>query len=565
VRPEPTEVPGNPDETSPGARAGRLSPAVGVVVAVYLLGQLSQLAVTPLGEGLDFFGHLSYVVFYAETGRPPSRETLSVPAWVVRLKEVLPGPDPSVSGDRYRAWTALAPGRRAELRREALRVPRSSGFVASNYEAQQPPPYYWLMSRVYRAMGDRLDLEGRVLVLTLLSECIAATGLLAIFLTLRLDFDERASLLLLLGAAWYPNLLSFLGRLTNDTLAFALIAWALYFACFAARRESIRGIAISGGLLVVAIFTKLYALTLVPAYLLCAAAVRPRGRRRELLAGVAVVLSGIAGALAFNRATTGHLLPLIEVRGAGSATPGAWLRAMAGVDPLWFFGGLVKGFWWVGDWSFVSPGLFYYVPILAVGLLYFKRPDRASGARARSSPWLWPHAVALGGFVAGLYLHAAAYRIYAERSGVARSQGNEGWYANVLLVSVLVVVAAALRRRVELPRFHRVLAGAVLFFMLWNLVGRVSLVAFWSGLAGRRHGIEWSALATPRLLTAEAWAGFRDLPGVLRPLPLTFWLPIGTAAAASLVLLAVLLRAGRAEAGADAIRTSGTGTRDCKS
>jgi hypothetical protein len=545
---EPPAARFEPDERSSRRPAAGLLPAAGVaiVVAIYLLGHLSQLAVTPLGEGLDFFGHLSYVVFYAETGRPPSREALSVPAWVVRLKEILPGPDPSVSGDRYRAWAALPPGERAERRREALAVSPAKDFVAANYEAQQPPLYYWLMSRVYRALGERFDLEGRVFVLTLLSECIAATGLLAIFLTLRLDFDERASLLLLLAVAWYPNLPAFLDRITNDTLAFPLIAWTLYLGLSAVRRGSTGRIALSGALLVFAIFTKLYALTLVPAYLVCAAAVKPAGRRRGILVGGAIVLAGVAGALAFNHATTGHLLPLIEMRGAGRVSPGGWLKAITGVDPLWFFGGLVKGFWWIGYWSFVSPGLFYYVPILAFGLVYLKRPGSRSRADAAGLAWLWPHAAALMCFVAGLYLHAVAYRLYAERSGVPRSQGNEGWYANVLLVSVCVIAAAALRRRLSERPFHSILAATASFFLVWNLVGRAALAGFWGGLAGRRHGIDWNALATPRILSGEAWAGFVDLPGVLHPLPLTFWLPLGIAVVASAALLTAAWRGGGA-------------------
>jgi hypothetical protein len=518
--------------------------ALVLVLAVYLLSHLSQIAITPLGEGMDFFGHLSYVVFAAENGRSPSADEPSVPAWIAALKPILPAPDASADGSRYREWAHSEGGARQARRAAALAVPDRSEYVAANYEAQQPGLSYWLASRVYLRLDPGWDLARRVYALSAFSECLVAIGLVAVWLTFRLYVDEAASALALLAVAWYPNLLAFFGRLTNDSLAFALMAWAIFLTCRSQRRDFWRDLVAAGGLLVLAAFTKAYALTFVPVYLLCA--LRPAGRTswRRLAVAAAIVIGGVGWLFERNLRTSGRLLPLLELRLPREAAFSEILQSALRIDPAWFMAGMARGFWWSGYWSFLSPGAFYYLPPLALGYLLFKRPvDVSAGSHFLSFREIWPHVCALGFFLAGMVWHAAAFRFYAELGGAGVRRGNEGWYANALLGSAFVIGLVLLKHRVPAARFRSVLAGTAVFLIIWNLVARAALVGFWTGRAVKPRGFGFETLRPAGGPAASLWSDLESLPGILGPLPLTCALPLAIALAVSAFLVLRLRRA----------------------
>lgn len=522
----------------------RPSAALALILGVYLLNHLAQIAVTPFGEGMDFYGHLSYVVFYADKDEAPNAGTLSTPSWILRLRQLVPGPDPSIGADRYQAWMRLPEAERQRQREAALTVPATNDYVASNYESQQPPLYYWLVSRAYRRFDPGSSLAVRVYLLCLFSECLAATALVAIYLTFRLYLDETASLLGLLIVAWYPNLMGFLGRITNDALAFPMIAWAVYWSCLSQRRGSRIPLVLAGVLIVVAGFVKAYALALVPAYLLCALWAGGKRNGRALGIAAAIAAAGVGLLLWFNLSTTGHVIPLNEMRSTDALPLGERFRALTRIDPIWFVGGLVKGFWWSGYWSFVSPGRFYFVPLLAFAFLLIKPPvDSRPEARRWSVRLLWPHYAFLGFFGLATLWHAAAFHLFRS-PGVTHQQGNEGWYANVLLGSVSAVFLVLAAHRVSPARLHRWLASVVLFFILWNLIARFALAAFWSGRAGRLHGVQWEQVLTKTVVDRSAWAGWSSLPGVLHMPLVASLLPLAAAVLVSVVLVAALLRSG---------------------
>ncbi len=524
--------------------ARRASAALAVVVAVYLLNHLAQVAVTPFGEGMDFYAHLSSIVFYAEKGEPPRIGERSTPSWILRLRQIVPGPDMSIAGEKYRAWLALPEAERERRRETALTVPATNDYVAPNYEAQQPPLYYWLMSRAYRSVDPGSSLALRVFLLCLFSEGLAASALVPIFLTFRLYVDERSALLGVLAVAWYPNLLSFLGRITNDALAFPLLAWAVYASCLGQRRDTRAPLVLAGALLAVAGFVKAYALALVPAYLLCALWAGGRRNGRALAIAAAISAAGVGLLFWFNWTTSGHLIPLDQFRATDSLALPERLHALTRIDPVWFVGGLLKGFWWSGYWSFVSPGRFYFVPLLAFAFLLVKPPvDASPEARRWSVRVLWPHYAFVAFFGLATLWHAAAFHLFRS-PGVTHQQGNEGWYANVLLGSVAAIFLVLAAHRVSPKRFQTLLASAVFFFILWNLVARLAVAAFWSGRASRRHGLQWGEVLTPASLDRSAWAGWSSLPGVLQPVLLWSLLPLVTAVLLSVALVWALRRPG---------------------
>ncbi len=80
---------------------------VGLVCLVFLLSQISALSVTPIGEGMDVYGHLAYIDFFASRNRAPAPDELSMADWIVALQQDMPGPDFSTTATRYRRWAGL--------------------------------------------------------------------------------------------------------------------------------------------------------------------------------------------------------------------------------------------------------------------------------------------------------------------------------------------------------------------------------------------------------------------------------------------------------------------------
>ncbi len=521
---------------------GRL--LLGLIVAIYGLRLAAQVAVTPLGEGLDFFSHLAYIVFMAEQGHAPAPNEPSVPDWVLRLAATVPGPDNSLDGRAYRAWAQLDTVTRAQTRAALNADTTTAAYPETNNQSQHPPLYYWLLSGVYRAFPAAVGLEARVYVLGLLSVALAALALPGIYKTLRLYVDQTPALLALLALAWYPNLWPFLARLTNDSLAMPLLVWGLYFCLRARASQERRHLALAGGLLVLACFTKTYALTLLPVYLLCAVVSETRATWRNLLVAAPLVVLGVGALFAFNLVTTGHLIPLTEMRLTATLPLATRLAAPFQVNPLWFMGGLAKGFWWLGYWSFVSPGALLFLPLAAPASLLVMRP------RARG-PWhagawhahiglraLWPHYAAGLLFGAGMLWHAALFALEARQTGAARYSGNEGWYANVLLGSVWAISLVLLRARVSAAALQRVLTSALALLLVTSLVSQAAVNLYWGGavaVGGLLRSVPWDQFAAG-LFSPAAWSNWMSLPGIIQPVALTALLPLLLALAGTVIV-----------------------------
>lgn len=519
------------------SRIGRLV----LVCVVFLLVQASALSVTPVGEGMDVYGHLAYLDFFATQQRAPTPDELSVADWIVGLQKDMPGPDFSMTAERYRRWAGLGLAERGTISDRNQPRPGPEPYVASNYESQQPPLYYAVLSPIYRLLRPAFPVETQLFVLGLVSACMAALALPGLYLTFRQSLEQTDSLFVMLALVWFPNFLPFLGRITNDALAFPLMVWAVYF-CLRSRERRARGSLFAAGALIsVAGFTKVYALALWPMLVACALWGTERRRWRE--AGLALMICGLGvGALvAYTFAATGHAFALREMVALESVPLLERLSWMFRLDPGAFLGGMVKGFWWSGYWSFVSSGLIYYAPLGLLPLLLLV-PSRTAWAAAFRS--VWPHAVAILSFIAAMAWHAANFALLASPQGQTVFSGNEGWYANVLVGSFAVIALVLLRARLAPPAFRRFLAATTVFLVVWNVFARVALGAFWMGIVdveGRNRGVVWSQ-AFPAVLNPDSWRAWLSLPGVIEPVALTAALPLLVA-----IGLTVMVMRGRVE------------------
>ena len=503
-----------------------------VVALVYLLQQGSQLALTPIGEGMDSYYHWAYIVYLSNEGKIPLPGQVSVTEAVPRLSQVFPAPDMTL-GERYAQWARLTGAERAAIKAAALAPTGLDYYQAPNYESQHPPLYYFLLSKVYPLVRN-IDLDRQIAWLSFLSILISALALPAIYLTFRIYFGPAASVLLLLALVWFPNLMPFLGRITNDTLSFPIAAWLIYF-CLSPHRSPGKVFA-AGGLLCLGFFTKSYFFTLAPLYMVTAAGFQwKKGRLlfsvRSLVTGAALALLGFGALMLFNQATTGHILLLTEVWDTDQVPLVEKLLAMLRIDPIWFYvRGLFRLMIWSGYWSFVSPGIAYYLPaVIGLGWLGLKPVvEKTMQNRFFAIQLLWPHYLAIAVFVLGMLWHAALFYI---RSGLVNDQvrtGNEGWYLDVLIGCFFTILAVLARARLAQRHKIPLLCVSVIGMVILNLIARLTLYMFWTGqvhLMTFIRGVTWSDVFSA-VLHPETWQNWLSLPGIIQPAWLAGGVPL---------------------------------------
>lgn len=516
---------------------------VGLSAAIFALQVAAQIALTPLGEGMDEWSHWARVEFRAATDRCPRPEERSAPLQLIELERDGPGPG-HARGGRYAEWAARPAAERASLRRRWIAPwPDPPDFAAPTYEAQQGPLYYAMMAPLARALrGTTLDV--RRWGLAVLSVMVAATAVPAWYRVLRLRLEPAAATVMLLAMVWLPNWMPFVGRIANDAFALPLMSWA-FVLLIEPRPAPGRDLA-AAAMITIAIFAKAYALVLLPIALVLMmwSLVReqPRTARWVRMATVGLLATAPVLLFATQHRIAGHILPFIHVLGSRGASWWERIAAFADVNWWWWLKGLVRGAIWCGYWSFVSPGLWFYGP--AIALLFLV------GVRRRSAPMVAANETHVGRrlfvawgvlttFLVAMAVHAATFALVRARIG-GEPSGNEGWYAMAFAAPAAAVLADLVARRCgpgACVPWCTMAAGGV---VAWNLVARVVMGLYWSGLVPLEPGLRrlaWSRMQWPDSASTAVAAWF-DCPGVLQPVMLTSLLPLAVA----LLLSGVVVR-----------------------
>ena len=491
---------------------------------IYVLQMASQIASTPFGEGMDSYGHWSFLEFYHQFDRRPLPDEESKPSYLVNLQGFLPGPDHS-DGSRYQAWTEQDPIVRKEKLKEILSEREDPEFIAPNYQTQHPFLYYWLTSRVLKLIRG-LDFDLNNYLLSLFSVFLTALGFPIIYLIFRQRFSRYEALMLLLIMAWYPNLMVFFGRVCNDSLAFLLMTPAV-LAC-TARTPRTAATLLCGICLGLAFYIKTYALAIAPACIACISLTfsNEPGKRIKLHLRYGIILAAcLIPALMWlfyqNLQQTGHLILMLSVSAVETFTLKEKIIALLTVPQIWFWGGLFKGFFWSGYWSFVSPGWTYYLPLFIVPITLFtacKKFPATFKLIVTESP-LWKHLLIIGMFLLAMWYHAAMSYLRYQLPGETVRNGNEGWYFNVLLPSVMLLLFSMIKISMSASAFKRLLHYGVVATILWNIIARFSLISFWggaTGLHGRLRGIHWMD-SISGWIQGDVLSNWLSQPGVLSP------------------------------------------------
>jgi 4-amino-4-deoxy-L-arabinose transferase-like glycosyltransferase len=337
--------------------------------------------------------------------------------------------------DRY--WR-LPPGERArresQLRRLRPGAPPSPA-APRQYEAQQPPLYYWMAAPVYAPLRN-LPLPGRVLALRLFGVALASLAIpLAYAMARRAVPSRRLALLVPVLLACLPGFYIDVCRVGNEGAALvAAAAVALCALCASGRAAGWREWLLLGMAMGAALLTKTWALMLLPLPLL--AAMRPPRRWKQTAAALAI--AAVAAGWWYVRlwVATGTLAgEQIEVAAArlGAA---ARLRAIFAVDWLAVLDTAAFSHIWVGGWSFLVVRSWMYRVCEAAALLaMIGLAVLAARTLRRPRASFLIVAAAWAGMCAALGWHAVS--IYLAGAG---STAN-GWYLYGAAAAEVVLAA----------------------------------------------------------------------------------------------------------------------------
>jgi len=387
------------------------------LIWICLLARLAfYAAMLPLWEGVDEWAHFAVVQSVERRGEWLASRDRPIPRNIEASLRIVPIPwelrhfdPPSVTHDAY--WQLPESERRR--RTEALgAIPREWALedgsgVFSNYEAQQPPLYYWLVAPLVWLIPSR-SLAIQVLAVRCLSALVASMAVPLVYRIGRGLFEGEG--MALGGAAVIAVMPGFAGiaaRVGNDALAAPVYAALLLAGLVLWRRPSLRVACQTALALTLGLLTKAYFLTAVPAVVWL---LWRRGYLRAaliplFLAGWWYVLSAVTGGSLLTSGTmTGLSFSPAAVLGNVPSVP--WFRA---VDAALFSHIYCGGWSWLTVRSWIYHVFYFVLAAAAIGLWrWLLKPGI-----------LWVLAVYLS-FWAGELWHAAL--MFAAR-GVPASMG----------------------------------------------------------------------------------------------------------------------------------------------
>jgi hypothetical protein len=476
-------------------------------------------AMLPLWEGVDEWAHFAVAQRTALSGELLTSRERPIPRNIEASLGLVPLPwdlrrfdAPSVTHD---AWWQL-PERERRQRAAALRAMppawalQDGSGAFSNYEAQQPPLYYWTVAPWLWLMRGR-TLAAQVLAIRWLSALLASLVAPLVYAIGRELFEDRwMALGCAAVVAVMPGFASAVARVGNDALAAPLYAALIWAGLRLARRPSAGAVCATGILLGLGLLTKAYFLTaIVPALALI---LWSGGKRLGWwrLFGCALPLLIAGWWYLRNLLATGTVAGLGESVALQRTDPAAVLRLAPSV-PWWrTIDAILFSHIYCGGWSWLTVRSWMYhlfYAILALAAIGLWRWLRQPGIR-------WLLAIYLF-FWAGELWHAAL--LFATH-GVPASMG---WYLYGVVAAEAPLLVAGLSTWI-----HRwaAPAGAGLFALL-DLAAMHSLaLPYYAGLIrheadGTLHLAHFGSLNLPlifeRLSTLVAeplwivlWVGY---------------------------------------------------------
>lgn len=198
--------------------------------------------VAPMWDGFDEPGHLAYILFIADHGRPPGFSELSFPKFFVDANRYLPSAV-GHGAPTFVEWRAMSSDQRDRSRAIADQLAQNPNryrtYISSNYERQQGPVFYFLAAVPGHFLRD-LPLPKLLVSMRLFCVFLASIAVpISAAVLLRIG-DDAALAIGLPVVALAPNTLFAFDRVSNESLVFPLMAGITFALVSVARKGSFR-------------------------------------------------------------------------------------------------------------------------------------------------------------------------------------------------------------------------------------------------------------------------------------------------------------------------------------
>jgi 4-amino-4-deoxy-L-arabinose transferase-like glycosyltransferase len=427
----------------------------------FLVRGFFYIGMIPLWEGYDEWAHFAYAQHLLAHGTLPLGDRTLVSREIEASFQFLPLPwemrdciVPHVTHDGY--WQ-LSEAERSERSGKLKSIPRAWAIEVAqakilNYEAQQPPLYYWLMQGPLYLLRNT-PLSERVYSLRYLSFLAASLVIPIGFIVARRAFrNSGIALGVIAVVAVMPEFVLELSRVTNDSLATPLFSLLLLLAIRVYDEPGRTKWAVAYGTsLGLGLLTKAYFLTAIPMTALLFLWLfwrSPQSRRRVLrhacmIVGLVLVISGWW--YLRSRLLTGSWSGLQQDVSLKNMSLMTLLNHAVHVNWRVAVDSFLVSHIYFGNWSFLQLRwwiyhLFRYLALIGVaGILVFfwryLRKDHRQSEIADGGPIL----IALGfycAFVLGLAYDITI--IFADGGG----SSTGGWYIYCLVTAELLLATA---------------------------------------------------------------------------------------------------------------------------
>jgi hypothetical protein len=492
----------------------------------FLVRGIFYCTVFPVWEGFDEYAHFAYSEHVAESRELPIPKQTNIPRQVEESLKLAPLPRmmgylpaPFLTHDQY--WR-LAPSDRNHRQQALRRLPHGAGQGSMIlYEAQQPPLYYALIAPVYKLLASA-PLVDRVWALRSFGLILASLCLLLGFLVARQVLQDDYLALCAAGLiAAMPEMMMYLCRVSNEPLVVVLASLLLLFTL----RDQPLAIGVTLGL---ALLTKAYFLTAIPAVLLILLA-RRRVRSALLVTAIAAAISGWL--FWRNWRLTGSISGVLQDAALSDNSRLGLLSLIPKVDWWRAIDSTFLSHIWFGNWSFLQVRAWMYqvfAVIFAIAAIGLVRRLRNPGIRILL--------VFYAAFLAGIAYHVLL--TFASNG----SSSSAGWYLYAFVAAEATLLVAGLK--------PMLLSIAAVCFAALELFGtHFFLIPYYTGLTahqpnGRVPAAAISQLGNVREILARLAVNKPDF--VSPPVIFILWLLF---LAATLTLTGIILHsASRARA-----------------
>ena len=471
---------------------------------VFVLRGFFYSAILPIWEGYDEPYHFASIQYIVANGTPPSLQTrisrevsasfhvLPLP-WMLRLHGISP---PVYTHDDF--WK-LTVEQRAELQKSLHQIPPDWAKLPSpepllNYEAQQPPLYYFLFSIPLHLLQYG-SLESRVLILRLISIVVASFAVPIGYLIVKRITGQSTIALAIVGlATMMPELFIDISRVGNECFALIIYTSLIYLAVRVVEGPSqFRKIPFLGCFAGVGLLTKAYFLAALPAVLVVVLWCYwkwPRERRQLFLFSAMGLVSifAIAGPWYWHvHQLTGSWSGLARETMA-SRSPLGMMSQILHVNWISGVKSIVLSHIWFGAWSFLrlpEPwyalfGIIFAFASLGLLVCFYKRFKMKDCGTLSFAPSTG-HLIVLLSFC-GLFWLGLGYDILLTYVSVGVSSST-GWYMYCLIVPELLLLYYGLRAALPARAHTWILPILTTAFFLLDAYGiYFLLVPYYTGL-----------------------------------------------------------------------------------